>query len=210
MKRILCYGDSNTWGTRPDGLGRWGEDVRWPARLATALGGGWRIIEEGCGARTAAHEDPTSPSKNGMLYLPPCLHSHRPLDGVILSLGTNDLKLHFDLNAAEIAAGVGELVRLVQTYPYGYDYAAPQILVIVPAPLGVGIQDSKFGPNFNEKSLEVSHHLGPAYEAMAQELGVALLNASDYATPGPDQLHYDHDSHMRLADAIYAVVAHLF
>ena len=36
MKRILCYGDSNTWGTRPDGLGRW--EKRWPISLKEELG----------------------------------------------------------------------------------------------------------------------------------------------------------------------------
>jgi len=38
MKRVLCYGDSNTWGNAPmksiDDVRRWGPDVRWPCVMA--------------------------------------------------------------------------------------------------------------------------------------------------------------------------------
>ena len=47
MKRVLCYGDSNTWGYVP-GLGvRHPEDVRWTGVAAKLLGPDYRIIEEG-------------------------------------------------------------------------------------------------------------------------------------------------------------------
>jgi len=47
-KTIVCFGDSNTWGYVPGSDGeRFGRDVRWPARLATALGGVAEVIPEG-------------------------------------------------------------------------------------------------------------------------------------------------------------------
>jgi|GEM_PF-4553497 len=33
MKTILCYGDSNTWGSPPAGLARHAWGVRWPGIL---------------------------------------------------------------------------------------------------------------------------------------------------------------------------------
>ena len=36
--KILCYGDSNTWGQKPDKSGRYRPDVRWPGRLQQSLG----------------------------------------------------------------------------------------------------------------------------------------------------------------------------
>ena len=53
MKRILCFGDSNTYGTRPNG-GRFDENTRWPMRLNELLGPDYAVIEEGFGGRTTA------------------------------------------------------------------------------------------------------------------------------------------------------------
>ena len=48
-KRILCYGDSNTWGYMP-GIGtRYEEDVRYPGVLAAELGQAYRVVEEAAG-----------------------------------------------------------------------------------------------------------------------------------------------------------------
>jgi lysophospholipase L1-like esterase len=52
MWRILCYGDSNTWGYDPATQDRLDRDVRWPGVLRSALGEGYEIIEEGLGGRT--------------------------------------------------------------------------------------------------------------------------------------------------------------
>jgi lysophospholipase L1-like esterase len=38
------------------------------------------------------------------------LETHKPLDLVIILLGTNDLKMRFSVSAYDIANGVGELV----------------------------------------------------------------------------------------------------
>src|SRR5215475_4472921 len=52
MKTILCFGDSNTWGYRPDGMGRFEWEVRWPGILQKEVSGFARVIEEGLNART--------------------------------------------------------------------------------------------------------------------------------------------------------------
>ena len=72
-KRILCFGDSNTWGYTVTG-GRFGEDVRWPMRLQTLLGDGYAVIEEGFNGRTCVYDDPIEGGfKSGLQYLPPCV-----------------------------------------------------------------------------------------------------------------------------------------
>ena len=67
MKRILCYGDSNTWGYDPVETGtegsaaaRFPEDVRWTGVLQRQLGPGYRVLEEGLNGRTTAFQDPTA------------------------------------------------------------------------------------------------------------------------------------------------------
>ena len=43
---ILCFGDSNTWGYKPDKSGRYDENIRWTGLLQKKLGSGYHIIEE--------------------------------------------------------------------------------------------------------------------------------------------------------------------
>src|ERR1700750_1283342 len=91
-KRVLCFGDSLTWGWIPVAEGmptqRYPRDVRWTGVLADRLGEGYEVIEEGLSARTTNVDDPTDPRLNAGAYLPGSLASHLPLDLVILLLGT--------------------------------------------------------------------------------------------------------------------------
>ena len=43
---ILCFGDSNTYGYKPDGTGRFDTDTRWTSLLQKKLGADHRVIEE--------------------------------------------------------------------------------------------------------------------------------------------------------------------
>src|SRR5579871_1776222 len=115
MKRVLCYGDSNTWGAAPmkhaDDVRRLGPGERWTSVLAQTLGTGWTVVEEGLGARTTVHDDPIDGAhKNGRSYLQPCLESHWPLDVIVVMLGTNDLKPRFGMTATDIALSAGSLL----------------------------------------------------------------------------------------------------
>ena len=54
---ILCFGDSNTWGYRPDRKGRFDENTRWTGLLQQKLGPEYHIIEEGLCGRTTIFQD---------------------------------------------------------------------------------------------------------------------------------------------------------
>ena len=84
-RRILCFGDSLTWGLDPRTGRRHGEGVRWPRVMERAFGPGFRAIEEGQGGRTTVFDDPGSEvDKSGARALPVILSTHQPLDLVIL------------------------------------------------------------------------------------------------------------------------------
>ncbi|MDP9285716.1 MAG: hypothetical protein M3P41_12325 [Actinomycetota bacterium] len=85
LKTIVCFGDSNTWGYMPgsDG-GRFPRDVRWPARLATALEDEAEVIAEGLNGRSATIESPVAEGRNGLPYLVPCLRSQAPVDLLVI------------------------------------------------------------------------------------------------------------------------------
>src|SRR6185312_8487577 len=118
MRTVLCFGDSNTHGTRPmvslEDDSRFDRSTRWPGVVEARLGDGWRVVEEGLPGRTTVHDDPIEGfHKNGQRYLQACLESHKPLDAIVLMLGTNDLKARFNLPASDIAAGAGVLLGII-------------------------------------------------------------------------------------------------
>ena len=86
MKTILCYGDSNTYGLRPDSNQRYPREIRWTGLLQKSLGEDYYVIEEGLSGRTTLWDDPIEEHKNGKTYLFPCLESHSPIDLVVLML----------------------------------------------------------------------------------------------------------------------------
>lgn len=137
----MCFGDSNTFGSNPSG-GRWDRTKRWPGRLQQLLGEDYYVIEEGCGGRTTSFDDTLELDKNGRRALPVALATHKPLDLVIIMLGTNDMKHRFSALPCDVAYGAGELVQLVQRYPYGNAYPIPKVLLIAPIWLGEHIEDS--------------------------------------------------------------------
>lgn len=95
MRSIMCYGDSNTWGYNPATGSRFSRDGRWTGVLRQELSDGYEIIEEGLNGRTTVWNDPIEGYKNGKEQLIPCLETNKPLDMVIIMLGTNDLKVLF-------------------------------------------------------------------------------------------------------------------
>jgi lysophospholipase L1-like esterase len=207
MKTILCYGDSNTWGYNPATQERYGHDQRWTRRLQALLGDGYWVIEEGQNGRTTVHDDPVEGNKNGLTYLLPCLESHKPLDLVVLMLGTNDLKLRMSKTSQDIAKSVGRLVKHIQGSEFGPGNKAPQVLMIAPPPLGRLTDFAAAFSGGSEKSLT----LGVEYNKIAVERGCAFLDARTVIQSSDvDGIHFDADQLPLLAEAVKkAVVATL-
>ena len=136
MKNILCFGDSNTWGYDPTSnlSQRYPIDVRWTSVLQKQLGAEYRIIEEGLNGRTTCKNledpDPMAPFLSGSEALPVILQTHRPLDLVIMILGTNDICI-FDQTMDEITQQARTLCEFILNYEYTFD-SCPQVLLISP------------------------------------------------------------------------------
>ena len=139
MKTLLCFGDSNTHGTIPmrtrDEVSRYALGQRWPGVLQAALGADWWVIEEGLPGRTSSFDDPVEgEDRNALRYWQACLQSHRPVDAIVIMLGTNDLKARFMATPSRISQGVATLIDMAldNTPPGGIH---PLILVVTPAPI---------------------------------------------------------------------------
>jgi lysophospholipase L1-like esterase len=210
-RTILCYGDSNTHGTVPAtgplDRRRFPQDVRWPGVLRAALGAGWTVIEEGLPGRTTVHDDPLEGvHKNGLSYLRACLESHRPVDVLLIMLGTNDLKTRFSVPPADIARGVGLLCETALACEAGPDSGAPKLVVVAPVPI---VETGHLGEMFGGGAAK-SERLAPLYKELADRLGAAFLDAGTVARVSPvDGVHLEADQHRALGEALAQVVANL-
>ena len=183
MKTVLCYGDSNTYGYNPKDSTRFPKKDRWTGILQSLLDEktaydavkayltatftetdktevssplcpAFRIIEEGCNGRTTVTDDPFEGWKNGLTPLPPCLNTHKPVDIVILMLGTNDLKEVFHKTASSIAKDAGRLVDTIKKITSEKQGFVPKIILISPPELGSNIRTSPFYGAFYEDAVD--------------------------------------------------------
>jgi lysophospholipase L1-like esterase len=199
VKTILCYGDSNTWGYNPATQARFSRDERWAGVLRLALGDAYLVIEEGLNGRTTVWDDPIEGYKNGKEYLIPCLTTHKPLDLVIILLGTNDLKKRFSLSAYDIANGAGVLVDVVQKSDTGPDDKAPQLLLLAPPPIARLTEYAEMFEGAEAKSRKFSEH----FRRVAEEYGCQLLDTADIIVSSDiDGIHFEADEHRKLGQAV--------
>ena len=204
MKRILCFGDSNTYGYIPDGTGRYSEDIRWTGRLQKKLSSKAIIIEEGLCGRTTVFQDELRIGRRGVELLPILLESHTPLDLVTVMLGTNDCKAVYGASAEVIGKGIEKIIGQIKSI-------SPQakILLISPILLGDDVWKTEFDPEFNRESVMVSKRLKAVYKRIAQKNNCMFLAASDIANPSErDQEHLDARGHEELANEIYERIIH--
>lgn len=213
MKNILCYGDSNTWGADPSwdrqGISqRHPADVRWTGVLQKELGSEYRIYECGLNCRNSAFEDTLVPDCNGLKTLPMVLNTVRPLDLVILMLGTNDCKHRFCLGPRDIARAMEALVACIRKTDCGYTLGKPPgILLVCPAPLNDGVKAFEWGGIFTPDSCELSRQLAPYYREVAERLGCGFVDAGAVAqVSSGDCVHLDGENHRKLAMALLPVI----
>ncbi len=203
MKRILCYGDSNTWGYDPATRDRFPAATRWTGVLQRELGDEYRVIEEGLNGRTTVWDDPIEGYKNGHHYLIPCLESHRPLDLVVILLGTNDLKKRFSLSAYDIASGAGVLVDVVNKSAAGPRGRPPAVLLLAPPPVTTLTDFAEMFEGAEPKSPRFSAH----YRRVAEQYGCHVLDAGDVAASSPlDGIHLEAAEHAKLGQAVAIAV----
>ncbi|MCK9152108.1 SGNH/GDSL hydrolase family protein [Methanobacterium alcaliphilum] len=210
MKTILCYGDSNTWGYNPATGDRFNRDKRWPGVIRNDLGEGYHIIEEGLNGRTTVWDDPLHGGyKNGKNYLIPCLSTHKPLNLVILFLGTNDLKMRFSLSAFEISQGLRVLTDIILKSESGINGRPPQLLLIAPPPVKTIPPISRFSEEFSESEIK-SQKLGEYYQQVAEEYGCEFFNAAHIVTSSSlDGIHLDEKEHIKLGHKLAEFVRNL-
>ena len=205
--RVLCFGDSNTWGYIPGAAGhpRLDFDERWPGVL-TRLSG-VEAVEAGLCGRTAWFDDPRIPGRNGLAALPGILAESGSLDFAVVMLGTNDLKEVFHKTAAGIAKDAGRLVETIKKVTKEKQGFVPKIILVSPPLIGEDMPSSVFSTAFAPRSIEESKLFSENFQAIAEEKGCRFFDAARYAPPSKeDSLHFNEAAHRALALALFPVV----
>lgn len=203
MIRILCYGDSNTWGYIPGtDHERFGTTERWTRVLQSNLGDTFEIIEEGLNSRTLFSDDnrPGKEGRNGFTYLKPCMDTHDKFDFIVLMLGTNELKYKFNNTAQDIVDMIDRYVRFINDYKSQIDHTAPKLIIsggpIANENTAFGRSDDKF-----KDATQKSKDLNLLLEKYCKENNIPYIDNSDLSV-GVDGIHFTMESHKKLAEKI--------
>lgn len=206
-KHIVCFGDSNTHGYRATDSGRFSEDERWTCLLGKMLGEDYLILEEGLSGRTTCFEDPLNEGLSGLSYIYPCLMTHKPVDLLIIMLGTNDTKERFNVSAACIAAALKRLIAKAMTAAC-WANNKPNILVITPKAIEKEYENTAVGPTMGKGCAEKSEQLSEEYRKIAELMGVHYFDANTVVKEYNkiDYMHLDEEGHKALATALAELI----
>ena len=187
MKKIMFYGDSNTYGYDPADWrnGRYREDLCWTSILQKKLGEEYKIIPQGLNGRRL----PDMRLPQDLLL---SLFKYLGEDGIFaVMLGTNDLLCGSRLDGVKAAERLPPFIEfLLGNLP------AERILII--APPCVGRKDSKDPSErqFYEESLRMNREM----ETAAKEKGVRFLDAGGWNIGlAFDQVHFSEEGHREFA-----------
>lgn len=198
---ILCFGDSNTYGYIPGGLGRYNTEQRYTGILQNILGYRFRVAEDGVCGRTAVFEK-DSPGKRGIDCIGMAVKQNKP-DILVVMLGTNDCKAKFNADAEKITDGMVQLINTAK-------FIRPQLKVILCAPVFIGYEALGCSNDYSEKSLLVSRRLPDSYRRIAMQNGYSFLDANMAADADPkDGEHMNEESHTRFAKILAEMVIKL-
>lgn len=195
-KTILCFGDSNTWGAVPNSDDRYPRSIRWPYALQNLLGDDYEVVSKGLPGRTLVAHDPEKPHRTGITHLQALLESAEPLDLVIIMLGTNDVKIKYNLTSEDIAEHLEQTIRLIKNF----DENLAVLVVCPPAPIfdAKGSIDPRMvrGP-------EIFQTLPELYKQVTDKNGTHFINAQDYISSSMvDGYHLEQAAHLKLAEVV--------
>ena len=174
--RILCFGDSNTYGYDPRGFfgDRYGVEDRWVDLLAKQTG--HDCINAGANGR----EIPRSP------YALHLFTEHAPIDVFLVMLGTNDLLQ--GASAKETAAKMEAFLN--QMLPH-----YKQILLVAPPPMKRGA----WVPT--DVLVAESIHLAEEYKFLAEKLNIPFVDTRHWNIELTfDGVHFTEEGHHAFAE----------
>ena len=202
-KRVMCFGDSNTWGYTPITGARYPEDVRYTGVLQQALGADYRVVEEGLNGRTTAFPDLLRKNRAGIEHMEPIILSQLPLDYLVFMLGTNDTKERYHAAPEEIGMGMENMIMEANNIFRGKESSC-EIILTAPVPMCLADGDDF---SLTALSAEKSRKLAPVYREIAKLHGCHFLDLAEVTDAiGEDGVHLTPEAHRAIGEALAALI----
>jgi len=186
--RILCYGDSVTWGRKPGTLERFDSSKRYAQVLQKKLGAKYELIEEGLRGRMAFGENPYFKHRNGFEQFKPILLSNLPIDLIIIFLGTNDTNARAKRGATAIARNLEKYILITKQCANEFQMKTPKICFIAP-PIICETALKKY-TMFSGASYKTIQ-LRDAIKKMGQDNKLYFFDGTIFSTSKHDGVHLD-------------------
>ena len=193
--RILCYGDSNTYGYDPRSYlgGRYPESVRWTALLRAR---GWQVQNEGENGRSI-------PRRNREIDRAVQEILGARADAAVIMLGSNDLLQEPELTAEGCAERMERFLAALLRRA-GRE-GPPRLLLAAPPPMKRGTWVS------SPKTLEVSARLAACYADTARRMGLLYADAGRWGVSLTfDGVHFSESGHRAFAEGLARELASIF
>jgi len=196
MKKILCYGDSNTWGYRPADGSRFSKDVRWPSLMSQYLKDNYVIIEEGLNGRSALNLYPGYDAANGIDCIKKIIGKHIPVDIAFIFLGLNDIFAAPDEPLWKISSAVEEIAEIIINTHTSLKFHSPEIVLI-------GLPEISLSPAeaiFYEIAINKIRSFSEIMAQSALNSGYHFIDIYGKIKTSPlDGTHLDDKEHKKLA-----------
>ena len=200
MKKIICYGDSNTFGYNPKDSSRFDKNTRWTSVLQNNLGFKYDVINEGMCDRTGFVNNPKGFLFSAPQHFPDFISKSDNIDLLILWIGTNDLQFQYDISFSTIENGLENLIKLAET-------KAEKIIIIPPVMLNEKVLEGYFKFQFDKTSIIKSQKVEKIYIKLANDYHCEIFNINKFTNPSDlDGLHYDENSHKIIANKLTAYI----
>lgn len=196
MKKILCYGDSNTFGFNPIDGSRFDENTRWTALLQANLKNDFLITEEGMCDRTGFIDNPKGFLFSAQRHFPKFLSKSDKFDIIILAIGINDMQFQYNISFNAVQRGLAELIKTALE-------KTDKVIIIPPVVLKESILNGYFKIQFDETSIIKSRKIGTIYRKLSHACSCSYFDINKTAQPSDaDGLHYDAAAHKIIADKL--------
>lgn len=193
--KIVCYGDSNTYGYDPRGfMGmRYPKQARWTWLLQETLSDEYAVVDEGMNGRML----PQLPREKRVVES--IVSGLSEDDLLVVMLGTNDILL---TDHPDASVSVRKMERFLQWYKESSaDYS---LLVLGPVYLFPGDVAMK---TFYDQSLFMNEE----FERLCRESRVHYVNAGEWDIPlSFDAVHFSEEGHASFARHLTEIIAAFF
>lgn len=209
MKKVLIYGDSNTWGDNFVTGERIPDQFQWVHILEGMTEKNYQFFQEGLPGRVAGSYETIKKYKNGKDTFISIFRTHAPLDVVIIALGTNDLQMKYNVSAKEIIDNLKWYKQIIQELysdmedrkKYFYQDTFPRFIYILPPNIDFenGAKNI-FDKESNFKREEIIQYFQE--NIIDEQIIVTNLSLLE------DGIHFDYAGHNTMANLVFEVLHH--